>query len=95
MRSKLTTSDQTCQKARTLTVLLQKGFSLNPVVFATALETLLLEARGDRQCRGSMMHFCLPECHYCKRKIPISRCYKFPKVNLLAWARRRSNANYY
>lgn len=44
MRSKLTTSDQTCQKARILTVLLQRRFSLNPVVFATALETLLLEA---------------------------------------------------
>lgn len=75
-------------------MLLQRGFSLNPIVFTTALEILPLEAWGDRQCGGSMMHFCLPECQYYKRKNPISKSYEFLKVNLLAQAKRGSGANY-
>lgn len=64
--------------------LLQREFSLNSTVFTTALEILLLEAGGGRRCGSSMMHFCLPECHYSKRIIPISRSHEFIEANLFA-----------
>lgn len=57
--SKLTTSDQSCQKAEH--ELLQRGVPLHPVVFTAALESLPLEAQGEMHRGGGTMHIWLPE----------------------------------